>query len=129
MADLIEITKITVRLSPNCNRPAVPKQTVKASCFNDSIGNRDNNLNDGGYYYGELSRDFKLKDYEALGGLPNGHRLQITYGDRSIIATKGDVGAGGPNNPKINIHINAAKALGFESCAQFGIRNVIIQSV
>ena len=30
-----------------------------------------------------------------------------------MIATKGDVGAGGPNHPKIDLHINLANALGF----------------
>ena len=29
-----------------------------------------------------------------------------------MITTKGDVGAGWPNQPKIDLHINLAKALG-----------------
>jgi hypothetical protein len=111
----------------------VHKQTVLASTYGGAIGNRDNNLNDGGYYYAELSVDYKAKDYKALGGqtcfylicyvlqgtntcskytgLKNGHKLKITYNGKSIEATKGDVGAGGPNHPKIDIHETAAKVL------------------
>ena len=85
---------------------------VLASVFSDKIGNRNNNLYDGGYYYAELSKDQK-KDFKALGGLNNGHRLKITYNGKSVITTKGDVGAGWPNQPKIDLHINLAKALGF----------------
>ena len=69
---------------------------VLASVFNDSIGCRDNNLNDGGYYY-----------------LPFGHQLNITYNGRTVTAYKGDVGKGGRNNPAIDLHINLARALGF----------------
>jgi len=106
----------------------VSAANVVASCFTDRIGNRDNNLYDGGLYYAELSRNYRARrlDFSALGGLPNGHRLRISYGGRSIYATKGDVGAGGPNNPKIDLHINAAKALGFNDCRSFGIRTVTI---
>ena len=87
---------------------------VLASYFTDKIGNRDNNLYDGGYYYAELSNDPKKKDFKALGGLPNGHRLKITDKGKSVIATKGDVGAGGPRHPKIDLHITLANALGFD---------------
>ena len=87
---------------------------VLASYFSDSTGNRNNNLNDGGYYYAELSNNPAKKDFKALGGLKNGHRLKITYKGKSLIATKGDVGAGGPNHPKIDLHITLAKALGFD---------------
>ena len=78
---------------------------VLASVFNDSIGCRDNNLNDGGYYYAELSN--------RLGNLPFGHQLKITYNGRSVTASKGDVGKGGKNNLSIELHINLARALGF----------------
>ena len=88
---------------------------VLASVFSDKIGNRNNNLYDGGYYYAELSNDPKKKDFKALGGLKNGHRLKITYNGVSVVASKGDVGAGGPNHPKIDLHINLAKALGFSN--------------
>jgi hypothetical protein len=109
---------------------AATAQEVVASCFSDAKGNRNNNLNDGGYYYAELSTNYQARraDFRALGGLPNGHRLRISYNGRSILATKGDVGRGGPNNPKIDIHINAARALGFSSCYSFGIRTVTIES-
>ena len=80
---------------------------VLASVFDDSTGCRDNNLYDGGYYYAELSN--------RLGNLPFGHSLRISYNGRSVTATKGDVGRGGPNNPAIDLHINLARALGFPS--------------
>jgi len=107
---------------------AVWRQSVVASCFDDRRGNRDNDLYDGGYYYAELSVNYRNRDFRALGGLPNGYRLMISYGGRSIIATKGDVGAGGRHRPKIDLHINAVTQFGFTSCASFGIRNVIIES-
>ena len=72
--------------------------------FYDKIGNRDNNLYDGGLYYAELSNDPKKKDFKALGGLKNGKKLKITYNRISVIASKGDVGVGGPNLPKIDFH-------------------------
>ena len=56
----------------------------------------------------------RKKDFKALGGLPNDHKLKITYKGKSLYATKGDVGAGGPNHPKIDLHITLAKALGFD---------------
>ena len=87
---------------------------VLASWFSDKIGYRDNNLYDGGLYYAELSNDYKKKDFSALGKLPYRHKLKITYKGKSVIATKGDVGAGGPNHPKIDLHVNLAKKLGFD---------------
>jgi len=108
----------------------ITRQDVVASCFEGAIGNRGNNLNDGGYYYAELSTNYQANppDYKALGGLPNGYSLRITYNGISIVATKGDVGGGGPSHPKIDIHITAAKALGFDNCLDFGIRTVTIES-
>ena len=91
----------------------MPKKKVLASVFSDRIGSRNNNLYDGGMYYAELSNNPAKKDFKALGGLKNGHKLKITYNGVSVIASKGDVGAGGPNLPKIDLHINLAKALGF----------------
>ena len=93
----------------------MPKGWVLASYFTDEIGCRDNNLYDGGYYYAELSNDpfSRPLDYSALGNLKFGHRLKITYNGKTIIATKGDVGAGGKNYPKIDLHYTLAKALGF----------------
>ena len=90
-------------------------QTVLASVFNDKMGCRDNNLYDGGYYYAELSIDYTKKDFKALGGLPFGQKLKITYNGKSVIASKGDVGAGGRNHPKIDLHINLANALEFKN--------------
>ena len=81
--------------------------------FYDKIGNSDNNLYDGGLYYAEQSKDPKKKDFKALGGLPFGQKLRITYNGKTIIASKADVGAGGCNHPKIDLYINLANALGF----------------
>jgi len=109
---------------------AVTRQTVLASCFVGAIGNRDNNLNDGGNYYAELSTNYLARplDFRALGGLPHRYRLRISCNGKSILATKGDVGAGGPRKPKIDIHLTAARALGFNNCDSFGIRTVTIES-
>ena len=110
-------------------RPGPPPpnegQRVLASVFNDSTGCRGNNLYDGGMYYAELSNNPSQKDYKALGGLPFGHKLRITYNGKSVIASKADVGAGGRNHPKIDLHINLARALGFNN----GLDYVTIQSV
>ena len=88
-------------------------EKVLASMFKDRTGCRNNNLYDGGLYYAELSINPAKKDFSALGGLPFGQKLRITYNGKSVIASKGDVGAGGPNHPKIDLHINLANALGF----------------
>lgn len=106
----------------------VSKQSVLASCFDDSIGNTDNDLYIG-YFYAELSKNPAARDFSALNRLNNGHKLKISYGGKSVVARKGDVGAGGPRKPKIDIHLQVAKALGFTSCYSFGIRSVIIESV
>ena len=94
-------------------------QKVLASYFDDKIGCRDNDLYDGGLYYAELSKDPNKKDFSALGGLPFGQKLRITYKGKSVIASKGDVGAGGPNHPKIDIHANLAKELGFPNSLDY----------
>ena len=89
---------------------------VLASCYNDPTGNRGNDLFDGGFYYAELSTNpaaSKGWDYKALGGLPNNHKLKITYKGMTIVATKGDVGRGGRNHPKIDLHETLSKALNF----------------
>ena len=88
-------------------------QTVLASYFDDKIGYRDNDLYDGGLYYAELKINPNKKDFSSLGGLPYRKKLRITYKGKSAIAYKGDVGIGGPSHPKINIHANLAKELGF----------------
>jgi len=79
---------------------------------------RDNNLYDG-YYYAELSNNYKNKDFSALGNLSYGYKLRITYNGKSVVAAKGDVGAGGPSNPKIDIHIHTLQALGNYNCDSF----------
>ena len=88
-------------------------EKVLASMFKDKTGCKNNNLYDGGLYYAELSINPAQKDFRVLGGLPFGQKLRITYKGRSVIASKGDVGSGGPYHPKIGLHINLANALGF----------------
>ena len=100
---------------------------VLASYFEDKIGCRDNDLFDGGLYYAELSNDYTQRDYSALGKLPFGTKLKITYKGKSVIATKGDVGAGGPHHPKIDLHIVLAKRLNFD--LNKGLDDVIIERV
>jgi hypothetical protein len=62
---------------------------VLASGFDDEIGCKDNDLY-AGYYYAELNYG------KSLGNLPFGTKLRITYNGKSIIASKGDIGNGGP---------------------------------
>ena len=90
-------------------------ETVLASVFSDNVGCRGNNLYDGGLYYAELSINPAQKDFKALGGLSFGQKLRITYHGKTVIASKGDVGAGGRNHPKIDLHVNLANALGFNN--------------
>ena len=73
----------------------------------------------------ELSINPAQKDFKALGGLPFGQKLRITYKGKTVIASKGDVGVGGLNHPKIDLHVNLAKALGFP----YGLDNVQIEKV
>lgn len=98
------------------------QQQVLASTFNDSTGCYDNDLNDGGLYFAELSTNpgaQKGWDFAALGGLPKFCKLKITYHNKntnsikSVIAYKGDKGRGGPNLPQIDLHVHLANALGF----------------
>ena len=79
--------------------------TVLASVFDDKVGKYVSNLYDGKLYYSELGG--------LLGNLPKLHPLKITYNGKSVTAYKGDIGSGGPNNPKIDLHTNLVKALGF----------------
>ena len=104
----------------------MPKGWVLATYFSDSVGCRDNNLYDGGYYYAELSKDpySKPLDFSALGNLRFGYKLKITYKGKTLTASKGDVGAGGPSHPKIDLHYTLAKALNFISA---GKDNVYIE--
>ena len=100
---------------------------VLASVFNDKKGMANNNLYDGGLYYAELSKDYKKKDFKALGGLKFGQKLKITYKNKSCIAKKADVGAGGPRHPKIDLHETLARKLGFPF--PDGLDYVIIEKV
>ena len=96
------------------------KRRDLATYFTDCTGCRDNNLCDGGYYYAELSKNpySRPLDFSALGNLKFGHKLKITYNGKSKVASKGDVGAGGPSYPKIDLHVTLAKALGFTSAGK-----------
>ena len=97
---------------------------VLATYFTGSMGYRGDNLNDGRYWYAELSNNPDARDFSALGGLEHMHKLKITYKGRTAIAYKGDVGAGGPNHPKIDLHETLASYLGFKSA---GLDYVVIE--
>ena len=79
------------------------------------MGYKGDNLYDGGMYYAELSVNPSNKDFSALGGLPYRQKMRITYKGKSVIAYKADIGAGGRNHPKIDLHINLARELGFNN--------------
>ena len=91
---------------------------VRATTFSDEIGYKGDELYDD-YYYSELSTNpeapKKDLDYAALGNLPYKYKIKITYGDKSVIAYKGDVGRGNVDyRPQIDLHTKVAKALGFK---------------
>ena len=86
---------------------------VLATTFDDNNGYKNIKLDDGGYYYAELSKNYKKKDFSALGDLSPRHKLKITYHGKSIVAEKGDVGAGGRRNPKIDLHTKVYQYLEF----------------
>ncbi len=113
------------------------QKVVLASQFSDSTGcYNGNNLNDGGYYYAELSTNPKdpieKLDYKALGGLKKFHELKITYNGKSVIAKKGDVGRGKLETSgefkgelrKIDLHKKTANYLEFN-----GLDHVTIEDV
>jgi N-acetylmuramoyl-L-alanine amidase len=82
------------------------------------IGNRDNPL-PGTTAYAELSVRAGSGDYSALGNLPNGTKLAISYNGRTVIAQKGDVGAGGGDvegKPRaIDLFYDVARLLEFKN--------------
>lgn len=109
---------------------------VWASEFPDSIGcYNDNKLDDGNYYYAELSTnpdnpDPKKWDYKALGGLGKFHKLKITYKGKSEYATKGDRGRGKIDIIKgekrlrrIDLHETLARKLNFNGLDYVTIEN------
>lgn len=57
----------------------------------------------------------------ALGGLPHGAKLQITYGGKSVVAEKLDIGLGGSgcggHSRAIDLWWETARALGFSGLA------------
>jgi len=63
----------------------------------------------------------ELRMGTALGGLPHGAKVQITYGGRSVIAEKLDIGLGGPgcggHSREIDLWYQTAQALGFNGLA------------
>ena len=63
--------------------------------------------------YAELSVNVGSGDYSALGKLPQGTKLQITYKGKSVIAEKLDVGAGGDAHPLIDLWWETARLLDF----------------
>ena len=104
---------------------------VWASEFSDSEGCYDNDLDDGDYYYAELSTnpgaEKKELNYKALGGLDKYHKLRISYKGESVIAYKGDKGRGGIDDGKlrrIDLHKKLAKRLGFSGLDYVKIEEV-----
>jgi hypothetical protein len=59
-----------------------------ASTDDKGMGNRGNLLHN-------TSSFAELGNGKALGGLPDGAKIEITYGDKTMIIEKGDVGGGG----------------------------------
>lgn len=57
----------------------------------------------------------ELENGTALGNLPYKHQLEISRAGRSTIASKLDIGAGGPLNPKIDLWRDTAEKLGLSS--------------
>ena len=68
---------------------------VGASMFttNGESGGYRGTLNSHPWAYAELSKGYH--DWSALGGLPLGYKLAVTYGNRTVVAGKHDVGQGG----------------------------------
>ena len=62
------------------------KRRVLATYFTDATGYRGDYLNDGNYWYAELSNNPSALDFSALGGLPHLYRLNISYNGRSGLA-------------------------------------------
>ena len=91
------------------------RRKVLATYFEGARGYRGDNLQDGGYWYAELSKNPAALDFSALGNLPHLHKLKVSYNGKSGVARKGDVGAGGRNHPQIDLHITLARHLGFTS--------------
>ena len=98
--------------------------TVLASQFPDSQGCYGDNLDDGGYYYAELSTNPDAKsnwDFSALGNLKKHHPLKITYNGKTLTAKKADKGRGKKETKgkfkgelrRIDLHKKLAKDLGF----------------
>ena len=108
-----------------CIDPGNNSQIALACYFDEKTGRNGNNLNGGALYYAELLINHNQKSFKGLGGLPYGQRLKITYKDKSVIAYKGDERDGGINLPKIGIHENLAKVLGFPNCLDY----VLIEKV
>ena len=94
-------------------------KTILASYYDDKIGYKGDDLYDGHYWYGELSK--------CLGGLPYRHKLKITYKGSSAIGMKGDEGKAAPNRPKLDIHHTFAKQIKFPSysIAKVTIKNAL----
>lgn len=94
---------------------------VLASGFTDMVGcYKNNDLYDGGYYYAELENKQSLYLFStALGGLKPFQKARITYKGRSVIARKGDIGKGGKQHPKIDLHKTLCTALGIPNPNQF----------
>ncbi len=90
-------------------------QGKNGSSDDSGIGNHDNVLA-GTASYAELSTGGG--SFNALGNLPNGTKLEITYKGRVVVAEKGDVGGGGGDvkgKPRaIDLWWELAQVMGFK---------------
>lgn len=55
----------------------------------------------------------------SLGCLPAYQEARITIKGTTVKAKKGDIGKGGPNNPKIDLHERLCTALGIKDPDNF----------
>lgn len=107
---------------------------VVASSYSGPGAGSCGNLQDGGMHYAELSTTASSSgagdNFSALGGLPCGTPLVITYKGKTITATKADVGGGGSGIggiPRvIDLFDTLASALNFPQPAGAGIDFVYI---
>lgn len=98
---------------------------VVASDYSGPGGGSCGNLQDGKLHFAELSNNYSAPlaqlDFSALGHLPCGTELAITYNGKTVKATKADVGAGGPGiggtKRAIDLYMPTAQALGFSGLA------------
>ncbi len=87
------------------------------------IGNRSNNL-PGKAWFAELSNP-GTRDFSALGRLPNGTKLQITFQGKTIVAEHGDVGTGNGRDLKgVDLWWEGAALLNYKGAGDLYVKIV-----